>query len=390
MALTKLLGLLVANVDALQWGCMHTRALQWFLRPYQFQITSRSDILLQVQLEVRNIALEVRNLCWWTLRSNLSKGKQFHVNTEEHLIRDASLSGWGVLWRNTPVQGQWSRRESRLPINLLKLRAVHLALQDFGPNLTNYHVLVRTDNIAKKAHLNKQGGTRSPALHREAMLLLRWAFHSRGTCPGTGEHSSGLAEPLGHSSRRVVSTKKGICQDNRPFRIPSGGPLCEVRQSLSPQVFLKILPSTGRSHGCTDIGLSSRPSLCISTNSVDFQGDQKDPTARGQSDTSGPVMAMQTVVLHAPSSITGIPSSPATGPKHASPGAHLPSTPSQATSDCLTTERRRLLDLGLSQEVTTTLLASRKTSTIQIYNSTWKVFHSWCFCRHKDPIVCIP
>lgn len=42
--------------------------------------------------------------------------------------------------------------------------------------------------------------------------------------------------------------------------------------------------------------------------------------------------------------------------------------------------------MGLSWEVADTLLASRKSSTIQIYNSTWKVFHRWCICRRQDPL----
>lgn len=45
MPLTQLLGLLVANMEALQWGRLHTRELQWFLVPTNAtlrQISTRS------------------------------------------------------------------------------------------------------------------------------------------------------------------------------------------------------------------------------------------------------------------------------------------------------------------------------------------------------------
>lgn len=74
-----------------------------------------------------------------------------------------------------PVQGRWSKMESSLPINLLELRAVRVSLQHFGSNLKDTHVLVHTDNIATKALLNNQGGTRSSALHKETVILFRWA-----------------------------------------------------------------------------------------------------------------------------------------------------------------------------------------------------------------------
>lgn len=54
MALTQLLGLMVANMEALQWGGFHSRELQWFLTPYQQQIAAKVDLKLHIQNWVKD------------------------------------------------------------------------------------------------------------------------------------------------------------------------------------------------------------------------------------------------------------------------------------------------------------------------------------------------
>lgn len=169
MSLTTLLGLMVADMEALQWGRLHTRELQWFLSPYQCQITAKIDQKLQLTSRLRDC------LCWWTKPSHLSGRKHLPGVAEEHIMTNASLLGWGTIWGRWTVRGKWSLTETNLPINLLELQAICLALQHFGILLRGRHVLIRMDNVAAKAYLNKQGGTRSSQLHKEALLLFAWA-----------------------------------------------------------------------------------------------------------------------------------------------------------------------------------------------------------------------
>lgn len=117
-------------------------------------------------------------------------GKQFYVPKEELVVMDASLTGWGATWRGRLVQGRWSRSESCQLINLLELRAIWLALIHFSKQLEGRNVLLRTDNIAAKAHLNKQGGSRSFSLHKEALILFAWV--EKTVCSLRAEHIRGL------------------------------------------------------------------------------------------------------------------------------------------------------------------------------------------------------
>lgn len=102
----------------------------------QAQITEITDMMLQVPLKVRN------SLCWWTVSSNMSRGKLYHFVEEEHLVTDTILSGWRAVWKYSPVQGTWSQKEVKSPISLLELRAICLVMLHFTEDLKNKHVLV--------------------------------------------------------------------------------------------------------------------------------------------------------------------------------------------------------------------------------------------------------
>lgn len=156
MLLTKLLGLLVANMEAVQWGQLYSRDLQWFLKPYQMQIAEKTDMMLQVPFKVQN------SLRWWTVSSNLSRGKLYPI------VTNANLSGWGMVWKNPPVQETWSQKKVKSPVNLLELRAIRLAMLHFADGLKDKHVLMRTNIVAAKPYINKQRGSKSLALHKEA------------------------------------------------------------------------------------------------------------------------------------------------------------------------------------------------------------------------------
>ena len=88
---------------------------------------------------------------------------------------DASTKGGGAVCEGRGVNGLWSATEAASHVNVLELRTVVLALRHFLPRLSGQHVLVRTDNTAALAYINRQGGVRSQSLHHWANRLLLWA-----------------------------------------------------------------------------------------------------------------------------------------------------------------------------------------------------------------------
>ncbi|XP_058049297.1 uncharacterized protein LOC131203279 [Ahaetulla prasina] len=89
------------------------------------------------------------------------------------------------------AQCQWSPGDLTHNINWLELRAIHLALLSFQDIVLNQNILILTDNVAAKAHVNRLGGTHSQPLLQEAVQLGLWAeAHLRSI---RASHISGVA-----------------------------------------------------------------------------------------------------------------------------------------------------------------------------------------------------
>lgn len=104
--------------------------------------------------------------------------------------------------------GKWSKEESSLHSNLLEIRAICLALSQFQQLFLGKHLLVRMDNVAAKAHINKQGGSRSSILNKEALLILQWAkVHVESL---STEHVKGSVNKLSGSASKTYGKQNGL------------------------------------------------------------------------------------------------------------------------------------------------------------------------------------
>ena len=91
------------------------------------------------------------------------------------LVSDASRIGWGSTLGHLEISGKWSVTESNLHINILELRAIHLALKHWTSLVMNKTVAVCSDNTTALSYIKKEGGTKSRALYLEAWNMLVWA-----------------------------------------------------------------------------------------------------------------------------------------------------------------------------------------------------------------------
>ena len=166
----RMLGLMAAASQALPLGLLHQRPLQaWF---NAFALHPRRD--KHRRLRVSRTCWEA--LRWWKVPSNIRQGVRLGpIFRREVITTDASNQGWGAVWNGTGTRGVWSGPWRSAHINALELRAVDLALRHFLPVLLGKHVLVRSDNTTVVAYINRQGGLRSPGLHRMVTRLLLWA-----------------------------------------------------------------------------------------------------------------------------------------------------------------------------------------------------------------------
>ncbi len=91
------------------------------------------------------------------------------VNQTARLTQERAQSGVSA------VSGVWTGPQLHWHINCLELLAVRLALSRLRGRLQRKDVLVRTDNTATVAYINRQGGLRSRRMSQLARHLLLWS-----------------------------------------------------------------------------------------------------------------------------------------------------------------------------------------------------------------------
>ena len=111
----------------------------------------------------------------WLDEDWLQKGVP--ISSPQHqleLYTDASNHGWGAHVLEHSAAGVWPPALKGAHINLLEMKAVHMALLSFQAVLSGKAVLLCTDNTTVACYLNKQGGARSSLLSTgaEDILLL--------------------------------------------------------------------------------------------------------------------------------------------------------------------------------------------------------------------------
>ena len=168
LSVMRLLGMMSAGHVVVPLGLLHMRRLQrWFIRLHVDPVRQRRR-MVAVSPSVNADLLHWKNPR--TLSSGVPLGRAAsHIS----VFTDASLSGWGGTCLSQVVGGQWPAHMS-LHINALELLTVWKVLQHFASLLRDQHILIRTDNKATAAYINRQGGVRSAQLLNIARRLLLW------------------------------------------------------------------------------------------------------------------------------------------------------------------------------------------------------------------------
>ena len=117
------------------------------------------------------------DLQWWIDQLSTWNGRSIISPVPDLIITtDASLKGWGAVCQEVHTRGLWTREESLLQINTLKLKAALFALRAFSNNRKKFHVHLRMDNRTAVVYLLKMVGTRSQVLVGIAQELWEYAL----------------------------------------------------------------------------------------------------------------------------------------------------------------------------------------------------------------------
>ena len=156
---------------------------------------------------------------WWLQEDRWMSGVPLQV-------LPLSLSGWGPICSIRRRRGSGQRRSPR-NTNVLKMRAVELALATLLPQLAGQSVVLMSDNASFVVYLRHQGSTVSRRLCLMASVITQW----------TERHSVRL-------DSRYIPGNKNILADqlSRPDQV------FPTEWSLLPRVFEGICRIFGRPH----------------------------------------------------------------------------------------------------------------------------------------------
>ena len=302
------------------------------------------------------------------------------------LFTDSSTEGWGAHIESKTRSGLWSQEEKFLHINVLEMRAAHLAIRYFSQSLRNKIVLLASDNTSVVWYLKKQGGDEieGPVPRGQAPIQ-----HGHGTednspgatCSRKAQCFSGPAVQKGPSTqKRMVNQPPDIqasVQDDgkAPHRL--------IRHSIQSQTSV-IHVSDPRSESCSgrcsitgldrDVGLRLSPSR----NPTPSPLKDRERTVPGDFDCT--------------STTTSKLVSNATQPKRSNTNrAASDQKPAKTVSirqgsykpGCNETPRLVLIQQalqkrGFSGQVSRMVSSSVRPSTNKVYDTKWTIFAAWC------------
>ena len=152
---------------------------------------------------------------WW-LRNVATAQKLINQPPPTCFITtDASMLGWGAVYKEKSCGGQWSKEESEFHINVLELRAIDFGLKSFLGQVQNEHIRVKTDNTTAVAYINHKGGIRSIECHEVARSIWEWAIAKK--CHISAEHLPGSQNTLADRASRIFDVNTEWSLDNEVF-----------------------------------------------------------------------------------------------------------------------------------------------------------------------------
>ncbi len=275
----------------------------------------------------------------------------------------------------------------------LELLAVHLALNRLKRRSRGEHVLVRTDNTATVAYINRQGGLRSRRMSQLARHLLLWsrkhlrslrAIHIPGLLNRTADELSRAALPgewrLHPQTVQLIWRRFGLAQVDLFASLETSH--CQLFYSLTDgtlgtDALAHSWPRGLRKYAFPPVSLLAQ-TLC------------KGQRGRGADPARGTILAYQDLVprADAPRDSPSLADSSEEGSTDSETG-HLMAPASRPLETSGLVPRRDAEVLGdLPQEVVDTITSARAPSTRHAYALKWNLFVEWCSSHREDPRRC--
>ncbi len=380
----RLLGHMAAAAVVMPLGLLHMRPLQHWLHGRVPRWAWQSGTLrVQVTPACR------QTFTPWSDLSFLRAGVPLEqVSRHAVVYTDASAKGWGATFNGHAVLGVWTGPQLHWHINCLELLAVHLALNRLKRRLRGEHVLVRMDNSATVAYINRQGGLRSRRMSQLARHLLLWsrkhlrslrAIHIPGLLNRTADELSRAALPgewrLHPQTVQLIWRRFGLAQVGLFASLETSH--CQLFYSLTDgtlgtDALAHSWPRGLRKYAFPPVSLLAQTLCKVREEEEQILLAYQDLVPRADAPRDSPSLA-DSSEEGSTDSETGHLMAPASRPLETS---------------CLVPRRDAEVLSDLPQEVVDTITLARAPSTKHAYALKWNLFVEWCSSHTEDPRRC--
>ncbi|VDI58208.1 Hypothetical predicted protein [Mytilus galloprovincialis] len=164
------IGLLISTLSAVDFGHLYYRNLEIEkIQALKFSF-GNFDQNMTITFAMK------ADLKWWVENLHCQKRVINRKNPDFSMTTDASLKGWGALFKDQKIQGRWNDVEQTYHINVLELLAISYTLKAFCKNYSDIHVKIFCDNSSAIAYVNNMGGIKSKQMNEITKLLWVWCI----------------------------------------------------------------------------------------------------------------------------------------------------------------------------------------------------------------------
>lgn len=201
---------------------------------------------------------------------------------------------------------------------------------------------------------------------------------------GDGKHLSRSPQQERNKGSRVVSQSGIIRKDFQELGSSPSGPLCKTGKCKNTSLLLSSETGSSSRSRCVSSQMGLPSVLRFSPVPTDTKGVSQIQIGVHGANINSSLLAKKTLVfnLDEPLSETCLEITNQDRPVESGPNS--PSRSSLPQTNSLVSEEQILRRKGLSEKLISTLLASRKKVTRDIYFKVWKIYNSWCSSKNFD------
>ncbi|XP_068115127.1 uncharacterized protein [Hyperolius riggenbachi] len=215
-----------------------------------------------------------------------------------------------------------------------------------------------------------------PILVRKKSLIL-----NSDTLKGNLKPTGRLPQQEEVGCERMVIRSGNISVGDVTVGLPKHRLVCKEGEYKMPTILCPVSRGPTMESRCLLDQLGRSNDVCISSSSVASTSDKEDYTGQGSSNLNSSTVAKKTMVHVTEGTSSNRSNNISSSTTLAISGSSMASEFRQASPFSLEPEWGILKSKGFSDELSETLIQSRKKVTRKIYQKAWRIFNDWCMER---------